>query len=736
MCKSVHLKNGTILRLQDKAFANGGEAELFKIISPKNLKEQVVKIYKPEKRTKEREEKSIFLAKNPPVIQKDIEHHSVIWINEIVYENGKFCGFTMPFAKGEKLELLCHPNLPKTLNTDWQKFDFKSHKSIELRLKLCFNIAVALYQIHKLSSYVLVDMKPDNIMVQSNGLISIIDIDSVAIVKKNKVVYPAPVSTPEYTPPEFYKGMSLTGSDFNETWDRFSLSIIFYRLLCGIHPFTGTCSKPYEKCNGLSDMVKNGLFPFGEKSTYFKVIPVFHNKFNNLEIAVQELFKRCFNEGHKNPNYRPNADEWCKILSPNKKIVHRVLPSFAFPTYNYAKAIDYNPTSKLEVPDISSLNIKMSLGLKDILRGFFEKSKKQELIENAKRLEQEIRIKEKKYATFTLELQNIIDDFNTNQKDILINEKNRIEQLNKIFNLDISYFNKNARELHTKEENEIKNLSNLYSNSISEIDKKMNLLYENIIGKSIENIEAQKTSLNKSIQQLEFKEKNEINQLKNSPTKLSKYSISSAAINNFGNSTIEALSSIGILTAADFTDVDSDGYIKNRSQKWVKAYGVGGSRVNDLKDWQKLVESKENKLIAKTIHKKYKDQILKLKNSLKNIDDVIQKQVDDKKLHFNKESISLNNEKLKLNDRYKADIKVITKRYDALNLAIIENAKIYNNANMQNLKKISDEILNNLNDNFKKYNVEFSLKMTEINSYTNTFKLEIIKLKEIQKQIH
>ena len=110
MSKSVHLKNGTILRLQDKAFANGGEAELFKIISPKHLKDQVVKKYKPEKRTKEREEKSIFLAKNPPVIQKDIEHHSVIWINEIVYENGKFCGFTMPFAKGEKLELLCHPN--------------------------------------------------------------------------------------------------------------------------------------------------------------------------------------------------------------------------------------------------------------------------------------------------------------------------------------------------------------------------------------------------------------------------------------------------------------------------------------------------------------------------------------------------------------------------------------------------------------------------------------------------
>ena len=36
-------------------------------------------------------------------------------------------------------------------------------------------------------------------------------------------------------------------------------------------------------------MVQNCLFPNGLKSSYFKVIPPLHNKFENLESVVQEL---------------------------------------------------------------------------------------------------------------------------------------------------------------------------------------------------------------------------------------------------------------------------------------------------------------------------------------------------------------------------------------------------------------------------------------------------------------
>ena len=165
MQTSVQLKNGTTLQLEHKAFASGGEGELFRIINPVSFQNQVVKIYKSEKRTVERENKTEFLATNPPIFQVHDGHHSVIWVNQVVFDNGKFCGFTMPIAKGEKLELLCHPTLPKTLNNEWAKFDFQNPKAIELRLKLCFNIAVALYHIHKLNNYILVDMKPENIMV-------------------------------------------------------------------------------------------------------------------------------------------------------------------------------------------------------------------------------------------------------------------------------------------------------------------------------------------------------------------------------------------------------------------------------------------------------------------------------------------------------------------------------------------------------------------------------------------
>jgi len=90
------------------------------------------------------------------------------------------------------------------LSKEWNKFSFQTPGSIEARLKLCFNISAALSQIHSFGSYVLVDMKPDNVIVKPDGLISIIDIDSTEILKNNTLLFPAQVATPEYTPPEYY----------------------------------------------------------------------------------------------------------------------------------------------------------------------------------------------------------------------------------------------------------------------------------------------------------------------------------------------------------------------------------------------------------------------------------------------------------------------------------------------------------------------------------------------------
>ena len=738
MSISVQLKNGTVLQLESKAFKSGGEGELYRITHPVSFQNQVVKIYKPEKITKERENKIEFLAGNPPSLQVQDGHHSVIWVNQVVFNHGKFCGFTMHIAKGEELELLCHPKLPKILNKDWSKFDFQSSKSIELRLKLCFNISVAIYHIHKLSNYVLVDMKPENIMVQPNGLISLIDIDSVAVVKNNKVIFPAPVATPEYTPPEYYKGLKLDGDGINETWDRFSMSIIFYRILFGIHPFTGSCSRPYEKCNGLADMVENGLFPNGLKSSYFKVIPPPHNKFKNLEPVVQELFKRCFNEGHNNPNQRPNADEWCRSLSPQKVIqINRPLPSSTviYPMYHYSKAIVYNPSTSLKRPTINYANPQSQKGLKALITGIFGKNKEQQFIDIVKRLEKELKQKEKKYDVFVSELQAIINDFSKTQNTILIKEKSKVDQLKNSVLLDISYYDKQAKELHIQEANEINEASILFTNSSNDIEKRINQTYINILGKRFEKHEIQKSSLQKNIQCLQLQEQNEINSFKNNPTKLSKYIIRNASIHNLGDSTYYALAAAGILTAADFTDISSDGYLKNRFGKWVKAYGVGWSRAYDLQQWQLKLELKENQIITQNVNQKYLNQFLSINNNAKYIDNEFQKEIQPYQIQYNREKISFDEARAKLILNYKEKLEVIKTKYNNLHLEIIENSKTYTKTIYPKSKIIRTEIENELNDSFQKYFSQFGVKKNEINSFTEELKLEIIKLTGLHQQL-
>ena len=388
MSKVVKLKNGITLKLEIRPFASGGEGALYKII--------------------ERENKTRFLAENPPQLQINAGHHSVIWINQLIYENECFCGFTMPLAVGEKLELLCHNKLPKMLNSDWDKFDFINPKSIELRLKLCFNIAVAVFHIHKLNNYILIDMKPENIIVQPNGLISIIDIDSLAVVKNNKTIFTAPVATPEYTPPEYYKGLRPDRDEVSDSWDRFSMAVI---------------------CVGLVDMIKNGLFPNGNKRSYFKIIPPPHDNFNKLNSDVQGLFKKCFDNGFSNPDIRPSADEWCRCLSPDQIIsLNRPLPSIkvTFPHYTFSKTISYNPSTRIDVPSVIYVNPQKPKGIRVLLNGILGKSEKQEFIELIIQKEIALKEKENKFVQFEEELKHILGNYIKSQESILSIEKSRI----------------------------------------------------------------------------------------------------------------------------------------------------------------------------------------------------------------------------------------------------------------------------------------------------------------------
>lgn len=328
MSLSVYTKKSKEkLMLSKKPFASGGEGHLYKIIAPHAFANFVVKIYHPNKLTPSREAKIDYLLEHPPT---NADKTAIVWVEDSIRDaQGNFLGFIMPFIKGEKLEILCIPKLPKKLANTWYRFHEEADNSLDLRLKVCYNLAAAVHQIHASERYVLVDLKPDNVIITLDGLVSLVDLDSVEVVENGQKLFDAPVATPEYTPPEYYKKETKNDPTQQQAWDRFSMAVIFYKLLMGIHPFAGSFRAPYETATNLAQKIEHHLFVYNPNiSTYKKSIPPPHQAFYGLSNGLQDLFLEAFVDGSLQPELRPTAHVWCSAIMQHLDIHRfRVLPS-------------------------------------------------------------------------------------------------------------------------------------------------------------------------------------------------------------------------------------------------------------------------------------------------------------------------------------------------------------------------------------------------------------------------
>jgi serine/threonine protein kinase len=317
MPKNVTLQNGATLSVADNPLGEGGEGAVYEILSPANYRNSVAKILYPDKRTNERRYKVRYMVDNPPAnIQDGNGHDFLIWPQQILLDNNDFVGFIMPKAEGIDLEELCRVKLKPELGSEWQKFYRDNSDSMILRLILCSNIAKAVNALHATGHYVIGDLKPENIRVKSNGLVSILDLDSCQISDGGQIRFQSKMNTPKYNPPE-------TIIEHKElSWDLFIIGVIFYEILSGIHPFIGTTKAPYENLNTPEQKIQAGLFPFGSKANYFEVIAIPHYNFKNLPDRVQKLFLRCFDHGITNPAIRPNTTDWLNNLTAKPKIVY------------------------------------------------------------------------------------------------------------------------------------------------------------------------------------------------------------------------------------------------------------------------------------------------------------------------------------------------------------------------------------------------------------------------------
>lgn len=292
----------------------GLEGEVYKIDSPSNYNNKCIKLYLEKYRNREREEKILYMVQNRPS-KVEGDGYIICWPQELIYQDGLFSGFVMHRAPDSiELSRLCLDKLNRTLSDEWHtKYDMYKQNGKLSRLKMCVNIAYAINNIHSMGIHTMVDMKPKNILITHKGGVFLVDMDSIQIGGENKVQHHASALTPEYAPPE-RNYLNLKLDYIPLSWDRFSIAVMFYQILLGIHPYTATFGSPYDNNDTIEMSITKGLFVHGSKAALITALPPLHNGFKSFPQELRDLFVRSFEDGNSAPQKRPSIDEWGTVL--------------------------------------------------------------------------------------------------------------------------------------------------------------------------------------------------------------------------------------------------------------------------------------------------------------------------------------------------------------------------------------------------------------------------------------
>ena len=290
---------GKSITLLGEEIANSGEAKIWRT----NQNGYLAKIYHSP--TPERVQKLAVMIDHPPTEPNSHLHHvSFAWPKSVLKnDQGDFVGFLMPEIKdGKELIDVYNPRRRQALKLE---IDWRFLHTTAL------NIVSIIEALHA-AGYVLGDIKPQNILVNNRALPSIIDTDSFQVINpKNGKVYNCLVGSEGYTPPE------LIGKDFDrieqtEVHDRFRLGVIIYQLLFGgNNPFQGKWTGAGE-IPDINELICQGLWVNGSTNLIAAVARTIPLEIVHPE--VQQCFLKCFNDGHKNPNFRPTARKWLEAL--------------------------------------------------------------------------------------------------------------------------------------------------------------------------------------------------------------------------------------------------------------------------------------------------------------------------------------------------------------------------------------------------------------------------------------
>jgi len=262
----------------------------------------LAKIYKQP--SQERADKLSAMLDNRPSDPNSNKHHiSFAWPQALLMNNTKeIVGFLMSEIVGGR-ELL-------------QIYNPKRRKQLGLEVEWHFlhvvatNIAHVVMAIHE-RGYVIGDIKPQNILVNNQAMVSVIDTDSFQVKDiSSGRIHHCLVGSSGFTPPELL-GTDIATTEQNIQHDFFRLAVLIYYLLFGNPPFQGKWTRVGDSPQQ-DVLVKNGWWPYAPNSPIQAgpiTIPL-----DIVDPQIKANFLKCFNDGHQNPDLRPSAESWYLAL--------------------------------------------------------------------------------------------------------------------------------------------------------------------------------------------------------------------------------------------------------------------------------------------------------------------------------------------------------------------------------------------------------------------------------------
>ncbi len=252
------------------------------------------------------EQKLAWMLDHPPDNPTDqLGHVSFAWPIVMLYDGqGAFVGYMMPRVQNAVTALkVFNPRLRvQTL----PGFDRRYlHRAAQ-------NLAAVVEALHA-RDYVIGDLHESNIMVTSSAMVTLIDTDSFQV-DVGEAFYPCIVGKPEYTPPE------LQGKRFQEVkrtpeHDHFGLGVLIFQLLMeGNHPFRGRWLGSGDP-PPMEEKIRQGLFPYLTDASAPVAPPPTGLGLDTLHPQVVGLIRRCFVDGHQQPDARPSPGEWKQALA-------------------------------------------------------------------------------------------------------------------------------------------------------------------------------------------------------------------------------------------------------------------------------------------------------------------------------------------------------------------------------------------------------------------------------------